>query len=400
MTQAKDPGLEVFRPESTPERTTWQSNPSKPLEQAATAAAGDQLLAPDSLYVYSLGIRDIQAKSIQYGDKQAYVTKPLAVPGNVMEVQLEAEENHPLFDDLSGKANPRQTSVEYYLSYKQKPGAADWVPLLPLDQETVVGERLLPDENGECRLRFPARMASINAYANGLSLAPGTVHILAEDRLLLSPFDPGAIYTVDYTPDSYRQDPWTFRLADHKKDVVRVVERFEGTAYNKTVTLKHSPYLDLPRMRGETDYDPNTADYRPVAVYLKDASLQGENRTLLKEVRPFDPETPEVAHTRNKTLYLDKSWSPLLPYSLEPESAYKGFDYYQWKNKLTFTEHFRVQPLAENLPYTHGNADIEVHYDTLLTDFRLKIIVRRNTGSEQTVTPEVEGYTLRFKTIE
>lgn len=398
----KDPGLQTFGQEQYKNTSGLaESNPSKPYEYALSSQMSDKSLVPESLYLYSLGLREIQAKSIQYGEKQAYVTKPLPIPGNVMEVQLEASEDHPLFDELSGNSSSRQTSVEYYLSYKQKPGPSDWIPILPMSEKTIKGERLMPDVNGSCTLRFAAKMTSVRVYANGLLMSQGHVLLLDENRLTIQTYDAGSIYTVDYEPDSYRQNPWTFKLSDYKKDVIRAVERFEnGTAYNKTVTLEHSPFIDLSRMRNSVDYNPNTDEYKPISVYLKDASIQGEGNILLKEIQPFDADMPNKAFTYNRTLYEDKSWSELKPYDLSKEPAYKGFDYYQWKNKVTFTEHFNAKNLRENLPYSHGNATIEVHYDALITSFRLKMILRRNSGSEKTVTPKVNDYTLHFKTIQ
>lgn len=387
---AKDPNEHLFR--------TTQS-----IGQSAnfTTTGADASETPDSLYVYSLGIRDIQAKSIQYNEKEAYVTQPFDIPGNVMEVQLEAEEDHPVFDELSGQAASRQTSVEYYIAYKDKPSANDWVPILPLSDTSVQGERLLLESNGEAQLRFPARMTSIKCYANGLMMGPGTYTLLSEQRVLINNANQSAIYTIDYAPDQYKLDPWTFKLSEYKKDVSRFVETFKtGTAYNKTITLKNHPFIDLARMRDEEDYNPNESEYKPVEVYLRNASIQGRGNTQVKEIRPYDASMSEFPYTYNRTLYEDKSWSELLEYNLDPENTYVGFDYYQWKNKLTFTEHFDVKPLAQNLPYTHGNAEIEVHYDALLTNFRLKIILRRNTSTSQTVTPKVENFSIKFKTIE
>ena len=104
-----------------------------------TNQSQDYLEVPDSLYVYSLGIKDIQARSVQYDEKQAYVTKPFNITGNVMEVELETEEEHPLFDELNGKSLKQQTSLEYYITYKDRPTVSDWIPILPLDQEEVIG---------------------------------------------------------------------------------------------------------------------------------------------------------------------------------------------------------------------------------------------------------------------
>lgn len=360
----------------------------------------DTVQNPENLYVYSMGLREIDIKSIQYTETEAFVSKPFQIPGNVMEIELETEETHPLFDEIGGRAAGTQTSIEYYISHKSRPNVSDWYPILPQGTKEVISERLFPNSNGIATLRFPAKLSTIVCYANGLKLADGLMTTLSEQTIQLNQLNKDTIYTVNYTPDSYRQNPYVFELDSVKKDVVRHIETFEkGTAFNKTVTLSHYPYIDLNTILKEDDYNPNTSDYKPVEVYLKNATLQGERNSLIKEVQPYSPDST-LPYTYNRTYYQDKTWSQMNNYDLAGTPPYLGFDYYQFKNKLTFTEHFNAQPLEQNLPYSHGNASIEVHYDTLMTEFRLKIILRRNTAAETMVTPKVNAFRLKFKTIE
>ena len=122
----KDPGLFVFvESENNGVQITTPSNP-----QLTVGQRTDEVLNPSALYEYSLGIKDIQARYISYGERQAYVSKVLDIPGNVMEIELDANEDHPVFDEVNGQASARQTSVEYYISYKAKPNLEDWIPLL------------------------------------------------------------------------------------------------------------------------------------------------------------------------------------------------------------------------------------------------------------------------------
>lgn len=386
-----NPGEHIFQTTNSP---TSGLNKNVNQEQ-------DYLEVPDSLYVYSLGIKDIQATSIQYDEKQAYVTKPLNVTGNVMEIELETAEEHPVFDELNGKALGQQTSLEYYITYKDRPTVTDWIPILPLGEEEVIGERLMPNLNGQCELRFTAIISSIKCYANGLLMENGTYTITGEEALVLNNYNPSTIYTVSYEPNPYRHDPWTFKLSDYKKDVKRITETFtRGTAYNKTLELSYSPFIDLSKIREEEDYNPNTSNYQPIEVFLKNAQIQGPGNTILNEIQPYVPDKEDVAFTYNKTLYEDKSWSDMKNYNLTTQNNYLGFDYYQWGNKLVFTEHFNVPNLPENRHHTHGNADIEVNYDVLVTNFRLKVILRRNTSSSRTATPKLETFKVLFKTIE
>lgn len=363
--------------------------------------AKDTVEVPENLYVYSLGIKDILVKSVQYDEKEAFVTKPLKVTGNVMEIELESKEEHPIFDELDGSGLTQQTSLEYYISYKETPHINDWIPILPKEQKEVIGERLLPNQIGQCQLRFKSIISSIKCYANGLLMEEGSFVVTAEDSIKINNYNPASIYTISYKPNSYRENPWVFKLSDYKKDVERITETFkQGTAYNKTIELNHSPFIDLTKIREEENYNPNTSDYKPIEVKLINADIQGPNNTLVKEIQPFSPMVDNLPFTYNKTLYQDKSWSDMKNYNLRPEDRYLGFDYYQWQNKLVFTEHFNVPSIPENRHHTHGNAHIEVSYDVLMTNFRLKVILRRNTSEARTATPKLQEFKLLFKTIE
>lgn len=400
MANKKDPGLFIFKEENKEASEVQGSYPSKPISNLASKNKKDEEHNPVSLYEYSLGIKNIKAEYTTYKEAEVFVTKPMHLMANVMEVELEAMESHPVFDDLSGEAIDRQTSVEYYLSYKQKPTPDDWVPILPKGEKEVRGERLFLVSN-RGKLRFPAKMETINVYENGLKVDRSKFTLLNNQEVNIQRPTAGSIYTVSYKPDEYKKNPWLLQLNDYKQYVQRVTEVFEdGTDINKTISLKYTPFIDIERILKEENYNPNTSAYKPIQVRLVDASIQGKNQSIKKLIEPYRKELINEAYTYNKTLYLDKSWSDMQAYNLDKKDYYGGFDYYQWKNKLKFTEHFKVKRLAENQPYTHGNANVEVSYDALVTDFRLKIILRRNTATETTAAPRVKEYQLRFKTAD
>lgn len=393
----KDPALFIFQDTERMGEMSPTGGPAKPSDNIKEETDSSVEYRPISLYEYSLGLKNIQAEYITYKEAQAFVTKPVHLYGNVLEVELEASEEHPHFDRTSELDVNLRTSVEYYISYVQKPAVNDWLPILPKGQEEVLGERLFFNNN-RATLRFSAKMPTIRVYQNGIEMPRGAFTLLNKQELSLEQPNDESIYTVNYTPDSYQQNPWTIQLMDYKEQTQRITEIFHGTDTQKTIHLDYTPFIDTERMLSEENYNPNTSAYRPIEVQLVNGSIQGRNNTLKKLVEPYRKDLEQEAYTYNKTLYLDKSWSDMKDYSLDTENYYGGFDYFHHENKLTFTEHFNVPRLQENLPYTHGNADIEVSYDALVTDFRLKIILRRNTETETTVTPKVNDYKLRFKT--
>ena len=398
MSKRKDPGLFVFK-ENEKKQTSEVSYPGKPFTRASANENSDLSLRPTSLYEYSMGLKNIEASYATYQEAEVFVSKPIPIKESVMEVELGANEEHPVFDSLSGEALDRRTSVEYYVSYKQKPTPSDWLPILPKNEKMVRGERLFLSA-GRAELRFPAQMQTLKVYENGLLLPKERFLIMNSQEVSIPNASSNSIYTVSYQPNEYKQNPWTIQLNDYKQYVQRMTEVFEkGTDINKTIELSYSPYIDLEKILSDENYNPNTSAYKPIEVRLINADIQTKNRTIRKVVEPYRPELLDEAYTYNKTLYLDKSWSDMKQHNLSGEEYYGGFDYYHHKNKLTFTEHFDVKRLPENMPHTHGNADIEVSYDALVTDFRLKIILRRNTTTEVTATPKVNDYQLRFKTI-
>lgn len=399
MTERKDPGLFIFEKE-TARQTDAIRYPGKPYNPLIESLNEGTSYSPTTLYEYSLGLKNIDARFSTYKEAEVFVSKPIPIKESVMEVELEASEEHPVFDEISGEALGRRTSVEYYISYQQKPSPSDWLPILPKDETVVKGERLLL-VGGRAMLRFPAQLTTIELYENGLKLPKERFLVLNNQEVNVLQASANSIYTISYTPDSYRQNPWSIQLNDYKQYVQQVTEVFErGTGINKTLQLSHSPYVDIEKILADENYNPNTSAYRPIQVRLVNASIQGKNRNIRKLVEPYRPQLLDEAYTYNKTLYLNKSWSDMKPYNLDENDYYGGFDYYHHKDKLTFTEHFNVRRLQENLAHTHGNADIEVTYDALVTDFRLKIILRRNTTTEVTATPKVNDYQLRFKTID
>lgn len=386
----------IFRDDKQQVEQTLAPYPSKPHDNIRSNTSDHEEHRPVNLYEYSMGIKNIEASHITYGESEVYVSKPLKVYGNVMEVELDALEEHPVFDELNGQSIDRQTSVEYYMSYKQRPTANDWIPILPQSTRTVKGERCL-FEGSRANLRFPSLMNTIEVFENGVRMNRNDYEIMNNQEIHIPRRDTGSIYTVNYEPDVYRRNPHILQIQDYKDYTTRMTETFEGTDVNKTIHLEYTPFIDMEKVLQAGEYNPNTSDYQPIQVRLTNANIQRQGNQVVGLVEPYQGQT-DIPFTYNKTLYKDKSWSQLQPYSLtEP---YNGFDYYHHKNRLTFTEHFNVPRIPENRQSSHGNATIEVTYDALVTDFRLKMILRRNTAVENTATPKVKEYKIRFKTID
>lgn len=376
------------------------TTPGKPKVVAPEPKLGFDL-EEKSIYEYAIGIKNISMASKVYNEKSIYVSQAIPVEGNVMEVLFDAIEEHPIFDNTSGKTVTRRTSVEYYLTTAEKPGASDWIPILPSRQKTVVAERIFL-ENGIGTLRFQAEIDSIVIYRDGSRMKQAE-YVVMENGHKVQIKDKDSlfhIYTIDYKPNSSGRDPWKVDVSHLTTSRQKQIDVFpNGTNHNKTITLSKYPYVDMSYINQTENYNPNTDSYRPFGVYLKNASIVGENRKVYKEVRPAH--FNEEIFTLDKTLYKEEKWAELTPYSIV-DPVYKGMEYYNWKKNLVFSETFNKANIFNsdfnNQENGHGNAEIEVHYEYLVAAFRLKIILRRNLASQSMASPLVHEYTLQFKT--
>lgn len=397
-----EPDSFEFRPQ--PERTVINI-PSAPPSPRPEPTFNFESRVSVTKYEYMYGIKHLEMKHKQYDTVSAYVSTPISVEGNVMQVALHAIEEHPLFDELSGEASGRQTSIEYYVTASQNPTPEDWFPILPESIKTVKGELLIFDTVRTGKLRFPAMIGSKEKpvmYRNGLKMEEHEWSFVdgATSIQLLNAKDPTAIYTMDYTPNSEFYNPWYIDVNQRGAQPKKHVQQFpNGTNHNKTVVLEKYPYVNYELINTTNGYDQNLNDYKPLQVRLKNAGIIGPNRTTFKEVLPSDGTDIQSVFTKNITDYKTGIHQALKPYSIDPDKAYKGFEYYQEGNKLYFSETFNKADIFTNEKESHGNAMIEVEYEYLASNFRVKIILRRNTVDENTLTPVVHEYSLKFKVM-
>lgn len=355
-------------------------------------------------YVYQYGVKNLQLSHSLYEQSGIFVTKPIEVEGNIVEVSLSTFEDHPLFNELDGMATDRVTSIEYYISLEENPSLNDWVSILP-EETTIVKCEKLFFRGSSAELRFHADISdeeNTKVYKNNILIDKDDWYFTergAAIQLAVS-HDNSSIYTIDYVPNADLFNPWTVKVGDRFSKKVRKVETFQnGTDSNNTIKLSKYPFVDYELLNKEESYDPNTSDYRPLDVFLTNGSIATGNGQTQKEFFPIAYSDSNEFITKNRTDYKNSKDVFLNKYSIVPESIYKAFEYKQEKNKLVFTESFNRSDLYYNEATNHGNATVVVHYDYLVTNFRLKVILRKNTGDELVVTPMVDSYQLKFKVM-
>ncbi|MEK1828983.1 hypothetical protein AAAC51_07490 [Priestia megaterium] len=324
--------------------------------------------------------------------------------GNIVEVSLSTSEDHPLFNELDGMATDRVTSVEYYISLEENPSANDWFPILPEESKVIKCEKLF-FQGSSAKLRFTADIANEDTtcvYKNNIKLDRSEWYFTERGAAiqLSSTYDQNSIYTIDYVPEEDLSNPWVVQVGNRFSKRVNVTEQFEnGTDSNNVIKLSKYPFIDYEAINAGASYDPNTSSYKPLEVYLTNASIANGNGGTEKEFYPVAYSKSGDYVTKNRTDYKNNKDLPLNKYNITTDAPYKVMEYKQEKNKLIFTESFNRANLYYNEASNHGNATVVVKYDYLVTDFRLKIILRKNTGDELVVTPIVNSYQLKFKVM-
>lgn len=356
-------------------------------------------------YEYMYGLRDIDIGYEQYQERAIFVSEPIIAEGNVVEMTLSAREEHPRFDSLNGAAAHRQTSAEYYIASvgdNPNPAPEDWMPILPEGETKVFSERLMFASEQTAGLRFPAWIGEASAlYVDGIKMDADDWAFIDGGYAvqLMRPRQHGAIYAIDYTPNAAFHNPWHIDVSQLNIETKEKIEVFpEGTDHNQTIVLEEYPYVDLEQVNQTTDYDPNTSDYKPLQVTLKNADIVGIGRTRFRTVEPQN-NTQQQVYTRNITDYKEGIEHALRKYSIDREAPYNVFEYKHDGRRLHFSEPFNRANIYDNERYAHGNAEIEVKYQYLSRAFRVKVILRRNSTDADTLAPIVHNYQLKFKVM-
>lgn len=389
-------------------------------------------------YFYLYGARRIDCLGMTYAPSSIYVSKPFELEGNVREISLEAEEEHPVIVDSHG--NPinrygfndngelvslgtplRRTSVEYYVAPVAGDEVYEWIPILPLGQREVQSEFLQMSfggtvvasvANGEpfALTRFAVDVDQPHQlYRDGQPVVPEYWHVAPSpdgkgsvvviDRRL---FSATSVYTMDYYPAG---TPHVVRLDNGHVQPRQHVEYFEGAERNGRLVLTYTPYIDRERLL--EDERKNQLTYNPVRITLNPYDHPRRNPEIHRIMGATKAITDPIYSTRdpnsrlsdparllNVTRY-DSFDQPLLkPY--HPLDQPPTFEYFHDGRIVYLPESFRHSSI-EN-PSSHGQAIIEVAYEYLVSGVMVKIILRRSPV-DPSLTPVVRRYSLRFRSL-
>jgi hypothetical protein len=308
-------------------------------------------------YVYHLGLSSVAIGLTEASYKGVFISKPMPASGNIGEVRLKTkEENYHL--SFTNRHSDVLTSVEYSVSSRPNPNKeSDWVPILPVGNGRVVGERLFLDVFSRADFRFLVNSAEpISIYRNGYRITqPSESYIqgditAAYQGVLIGEgrYRADDIFTCDYIP-----------------------------AGNATVVnFERAGFADVPLV---TAYDNTGAGEK--------FSSSGERNTITLSNSPYI----------NEVKYLSPGYSPLTIQFNDGTVARNYTDY-----RLDVTS---AMPDDDNYYYIHsGNTvrfnkpifkSFKVYYQYLQNNVRVRVVLRCN--SLDFVSPKVDFYHLKAK---
>lgn len=342
-----------------------------------------------SKYEYQYGLYNIAVNHNEYFYEGVYVTNEI-VNKNVHIVRLEATEEHPLLEELKMPV----TNIEYYVTDSENPTKEDWHPILPMNTDEIISERLFVEyRNGAYKAEARFNIHRLRAVRrNGDALLPHVDYSVTGRTITLHTYDPTWIYTIDYKPSDSAKSidflkKYTNRYFDTKTNrMVEVVspnrhmEEFIANGNQREFTLKYTPFIDKNELNLIEDYED---DWDP--SYLSNKYLPIKVRLILPDGQyinqPLDRWSKEPIVLMNKTDYYDKNRNLLAPFNGS------NYQYRIEDNKIKFNT---------ELP---KNTHIMVDYPYLTGPIRLKIIMRRNLHDVVGLTPFLHDYKLIIQSL-
>lgn len=365
----------------------------------------------EDFYQYVYGIKDLAIRHKEYEKASVYVSKVFNIEGNIAEVSLITDEFTPEEDTNISGISKQDTSLEYYITFKENPDIDDWKPILPKGKEGIENELLIFQDKNSAKLRFKCNnQMEKSVYKNGVRLDSQFWSYGSDNTIRIDKgYDEYSVYTISYYPNLDAGSPWDIELGPQDKEIIpyRGTEGtsgevfYNGTDRNGQLKLSRHPYIDYSRINNEED------DYQPIKVVLEavddNHKIAGLNGDTIDIVMPYETDHTSVI-TKNVTDYKTLKRPVLKPYNTKVDTATgqpinPQFEYYQSGRSLYFTETFNNTRIISNQQTNHGDAIINVAYDYLKVSCRLKVIARNTSNSSKSVTPVLKNYSLIFKVV-
>lgn len=249
----------------------------------------EQQAKADMSYQYTLGIRNVQIGLNASRPVGYFVSNILEAPGDIAQLRLKAKDTNI---SIAGTNRDQAlvTSIEYSVTNITDPThEEDWIPILPIDETEIKGERLYLNDRGVAPLRFGGKLsAPMYLYQNGIKVDRPLTELtqLSPDKDFVSAillpkdlFTTSDIMTCDYVPigdptivDFTTAQVWLRASLISSFDADGTGQGFLGDT--SEISLAHAPYIDYSQVEDSTySTVSGLTPYTPVVVKFSDGTL-------------------------------------------------------------------------------------------------------------------------------
>lgn len=230
---------------------------------------------PEHQYHYTIGLKNAAISIEGLNHKAVFVTRAIPAEGDMGVVRLKADYENQ-FVSGTDRDSQQISSVEFSVSNQSEPELeSDWVPILPVGEDRVMGERLFPNKDGVAHLRFNADPNStIHVYRQGYEIDDRVVNLrydgpwigsleleigtIAQEDVFTCDYYPARDHTtIDFDGRGFEKPALAFAHSDNGPG-----ERFLRTADSNRVKLANYPYTNV---RADAD--------EPIVVQLNSGEI-------------------------------------------------------------------------------------------------------------------------------
>lgn len=241
-------------------------------------------------YQYNIGIRNFQVGTGVRLYRGVYITKQIPAPSDSSEVKLKADEINYSILDTSRDAT-EITSIEYSISNKSRPGAEeDWISILPIDADSILGERVFINEAGYGILRFAAdAVKEFSLFKNGYLISASLIKQIksvdgASFKQIQIPMDSFSsldIFTANYFTYenehiiNFAKKGFDQSLLASAYDANGPGETFSNTNNGQIIGLTYDPYVSYDLINAGSNYSTiyGLQGYQPITIVLADGTV-------------------------------------------------------------------------------------------------------------------------------
>ena len=338
------------------------------------APLNDQLVEVRK-YEYLYGSYNIDIKHIRYLSKGEYISPKYKVNGVILEAELDVTD-----------VIPSGTTIEYQLATRD----SEWHNIMPNGGDSYVSkERLILDAKTQAGFtRFDCSGVPNVVYMNDMPIPSGSYEFLGSSNSVVMSsgwYSGNANYTISYVPEGVSDvEPSGVVINFSDDPPVEIQETFIGSDSRQyKVSISHYPLIDFRIINDTAEADKPSPNFLYSLGGWKNISIG-----TLYGISPGDTYYPFTVtvdgySAENMTDYYNNVRPALTQYDLV---KYPSFEYFQSGTNLYF-----------NVPLS--NRKVKVTYSYLNDFIQLKAVLRANLRSAVHLTPELQDYTIKLRTL-